>query len=165
MSVSKPNWLYYSQSYFRKTIVYKIVGRRMVNTEVFVLQMMTKNVGVIVLAMKISPKAWRAHHKVRWRCIRVTSLDTIRTIYESYRKRCCFNVREMKKWRVKEKRNVWDRNKANDELISNGKTNGLVNSVYVYMQKLPVYFFFLNLYPVDSTTLGSGEAWPPGPNF
>ena len=50
----------YSQSYFRKTIVYKIVGRSMVNTEFCVLQMMTKNVGVIVLAMKISPKAWRA---------------------------------------------------------------------------------------------------------
>ena len=47
----------YSQSYFRKTIVYKIVGRRIVNTEICVLQVMTKNVGVIVLAMKISPKA------------------------------------------------------------------------------------------------------------
>ena len=46
-----------SQSYFRKTIVYKIGGRRMVNTEVCVLKMMTKNMGVIVLAMKISPKA------------------------------------------------------------------------------------------------------------
>ena len=33
----------------------------MVNTEVCVLQMMTKNVGVIVLVMKISPKAGRAH--------------------------------------------------------------------------------------------------------
>ena len=31
----------------------------MVNTEVCVLQMMPKNVGVIVLAMKILPKAWR----------------------------------------------------------------------------------------------------------
>ena len=47
----------YSQSYFRKTIVYKIVWRRMVNTEICVLQMMTKHMGVIVLAMKISPKA------------------------------------------------------------------------------------------------------------
>ena len=46
-----------SQLYFRKTIIYKIVGRRMVNAEVCVLQMMTKNVGVVVLAMKISPKA------------------------------------------------------------------------------------------------------------
>ena len=51
----------YSQSYFRKTIVYKIVGSCMVNTEVCVLPMMPKNVGVIVLAMKISPKAWRVH--------------------------------------------------------------------------------------------------------
>ena len=47
----------YSQSYFRKTIVYKFVERRMVNTQVCVLQMMTKNMGVIVLAMKISSKA------------------------------------------------------------------------------------------------------------
>ena len=33
----------------------------MVNTEVYVLQMMPKNVGVIVLAMKISTKACRLH--------------------------------------------------------------------------------------------------------
>ena len=33
----------------------------MVNTEVCVLQMMPKYVGVIVLAMKISPKACRVH--------------------------------------------------------------------------------------------------------
>ena len=33
----------------------------MVNTEVSVLPMMPKNVGVIVLAMKISSKAWRVH--------------------------------------------------------------------------------------------------------
>ena len=33
----------------------------MVNTEVYVLQLMPKNVGVIVLAMKISPEAWRVH--------------------------------------------------------------------------------------------------------
>ena len=51
----------YSQSYLRKTIVYKIVGRRMVNTEVCVLQMMPKNVEVIVLLMKISHKARRVH--------------------------------------------------------------------------------------------------------
>ena len=33
----------------------------MINIEVGMLQMMPKNVGVIVLAMKISPKAWRVH--------------------------------------------------------------------------------------------------------
>ena len=41
----------------------------------------------------------------------------------------------------------------------NGRTNGLVTAcMYIYMQKLSVYFF--NVYPFDSTTVGSGEAWP-----
>ena len=106
----------------------------MVNTEVCVLQMMPKNVGVIVLAMKISPKAWRVHHVNPQSAlalrIRVTSLDVIRTMYESYRK-----VTEI-------------------GLPLNGRTNGLVTAcMYMHMQKLSVY-------PFDSTTLGSGEAWP-----
>ena len=57
ISVSNPYWLHiYIQSYFRQIVVYKIVGRRMVTTEVSVLQMMPKNAGAIALTMKILPK-------------------------------------------------------------------------------------------------------------